>query len=207
MQDAPLVLATGAFTLMAGLAMIAGHHHWSGAAAIVISLIGIAATLKGASLMIAPDLGTEMTAAVVHTPAVLPFAAGVEGAAGSLTEESRRTFQYTSLIRRCQRDQPSAQTCAQRRRQSDRRPRWCHRRPTINRALPKRSAPILSFGWRVPITMTSLLVSHLPSMTRCSRSSPRSLTRLATATKTNSCCCLVIATGLFILPRRRTKAG
>jgi hypothetical protein len=78
MQDTPLVLATGAFTLMAGLTMIAAHHHWSGAAAIVISLIGIAATLKGASLMIVPDLGTEMTAAVVHTPAVLLIAAGVE---------------------------------------------------------------------------------------------------------------------------------
>jgi hypothetical protein len=78
MQDAPLVLATGAFTLMAGLAMIAAHHHWSSAAAVVISLIGIAAALKGASLMIAPELGTEMTAAVVQTPAALVIAAGVE---------------------------------------------------------------------------------------------------------------------------------
>jgi hypothetical protein len=78
MQDVPLVFATGAFTLMAGLAIIAAHHHWNSAAAIVISLIGVAATLKGASLMIAPDLGAEMTAAVVQMPNVLPIAAGGE---------------------------------------------------------------------------------------------------------------------------------
>src|SRR4026209_1021733 len=64
MQDAPLVFATGAFTLMEGLAVIALHHHWSDAAAIVISVIGIVAALKGASLMIAPSLGSEMTEAV-----------------------------------------------------------------------------------------------------------------------------------------------
>ena len=71
MQDEPLVLATGAFTLTAGLVMVAAHHHWTSAAAIVISLIGIAAALKGASLMIAPNLGTEMTASVVQAPLML----------------------------------------------------------------------------------------------------------------------------------------
>ncbi len=38
----------------------------------------VAAALKGASLMIAPNLGAEMTAAVVHAPLVLPIAAGAE---------------------------------------------------------------------------------------------------------------------------------
>jgi hypothetical protein len=78
MQDAPLVLATGAFTLMAGLALVASHHHWTGPSATVISLVGVAATLKGAGLMIAPDLGADMTAAVVRTPTVLLVAAGME---------------------------------------------------------------------------------------------------------------------------------
>ena len=36
MQDDVLVLATGAFTLMAGLAIVAAHHHWTGPSAIVI---------------------------------------------------------------------------------------------------------------------------------------------------------------------------
>jgi hypothetical protein len=78
MPNEPLVLATGAFTLMAGLTMIAAHHHWTGASAIVISLIGVAAALKGASLMVAPSLGAEMTAAVARTPGLLLIAAGVE---------------------------------------------------------------------------------------------------------------------------------
>jgi hypothetical protein len=67
---------------MAGLAMIAAHHHWTSPAAIVISLIGIVAALKGALLMIAPGLGAEMTATVVRTPSVLLIAAGIELLAG-----------------------------------------------------------------------------------------------------------------------------
>jgi hypothetical protein len=78
MQDGPLVLATGAFTLMAGLAIIASHHHWTGASAIAISTIGIVVALKGAWLMIAPNLGGELTAAVARTPALLLLAAAVE---------------------------------------------------------------------------------------------------------------------------------
>jgi len=38
----------------------------------------VAAALKGAWLMIAPDLGAEMTATIVRTPAVLPIAAALE---------------------------------------------------------------------------------------------------------------------------------
>ncbi|MBV8683923.1 MAG: hypothetical protein JO111_13695 [Caulobacteraceae bacterium] len=77
MQDEPLVLATGAFTLMAGLAILSAHHHWAGASAIVISLIGVVVSIKGAALMVAPSLGAELTAAVVRTPSVLMVAAAV----------------------------------------------------------------------------------------------------------------------------------
>lgn len=78
MQDAPLVLATGAFTLIAGLVIVAMHHHWTGAAAIVISLIGVAAAVKGALLMAAPEIGAGMTASIVRAPLLLLVAAGVE---------------------------------------------------------------------------------------------------------------------------------
>lgn len=71
MQDAPLVLATGAFTLIAGLTVIALHHHWTGASAIAISLVGVAAALKGAMLIIAPTLGAAASAAVARTPAAM----------------------------------------------------------------------------------------------------------------------------------------
>jgi hypothetical protein len=71
MQDGPLVLATGAFTLMAGLAIICAHHHWAGASAIIISLIGVFASIKGATLMIAPSVDADLAAVVARTPSVL----------------------------------------------------------------------------------------------------------------------------------------
>ncbi|HEX4741507.1 MAG TPA: hypothetical protein VH353_09260 [Caulobacteraceae bacterium] len=77
MQDAPLIFAAGAFTLMAGLAIISAHHHWTGASAIVISLIGVLAALKGAALMISPTLGAELTAVATRTPALLMVVAVV----------------------------------------------------------------------------------------------------------------------------------
>lgn len=77
MQDAPLLFAAGAFTLMAGLAIIAAHHHWTGASAIVISLIGVLAALKGAALMIDPTFGADLTAAVTRAPAVISVVAAI----------------------------------------------------------------------------------------------------------------------------------
>jgi hypothetical protein len=78
MQDETLVLVTGAFALMVGLAIVAAHHHWTGPSAAVISLIGIIATMKGAWLMIAPGLGLEVTASVVRAPNLLLVVAGIE---------------------------------------------------------------------------------------------------------------------------------
>lgn len=71
MQNGPLVLATGAFTTMIGLIILALHHHWSSPAAIAITLIGAVATLKGAWLMVAPQLGAPLTALVVRADPVL----------------------------------------------------------------------------------------------------------------------------------------
>ena len=71
MQDGPLVLTAGCFTLIVGLAILAAHHHFSSAAAIAVTLIGIAAALKGAFLMLLPTLGAPLTAMVVRTPPLL----------------------------------------------------------------------------------------------------------------------------------------
>jgi hypothetical protein len=71
MQDGPLVLAAGAFTLMAGLTMFALHHHWTSAPAVVLTLIAIVAALKGAMLMIAPELGATLSVLVARTPPLL----------------------------------------------------------------------------------------------------------------------------------------
>ncbi|HWE98591.1 MAG TPA: hypothetical protein VG248_02235 [Caulobacteraceae bacterium] len=68
MENGPLVLATGAFALMAGLAVVGVHHHWRGAAAIAISLVGVIAALKGAALMIVPELGAQISAGLAGAP-------------------------------------------------------------------------------------------------------------------------------------------
>jgi hypothetical protein len=75
MQNAPLVLVTGAFTLLAGLTIIRLHHHWNNALAAVISLIGIFAALKGAWLMIAPRAGLGATVSITKAPGALPLIA------------------------------------------------------------------------------------------------------------------------------------
>jgi len=77
MQDGALVFTTGAFTLMAGLTVVATHHHFTSLAAIVISLVGIVAVAKGASLMIAPDVGAAMTHAIAVNVAFLSGAAAL----------------------------------------------------------------------------------------------------------------------------------
>lgn len=78
MQDGGLVFLAGAFTLMAGLGLLVAHHHWSSVSAGMISFIGFAAALKGASLMIAPGLGVELTDAVVRAPVILEGAIYLE---------------------------------------------------------------------------------------------------------------------------------
>lgn len=82
MQDGPLVFVTGAFALMAGLVVVAFHHHWDTSAAIAISLIGFAAALKGAMLMIAPTLGSAMTVVFVQSAPVMLIAIVFELVAG-----------------------------------------------------------------------------------------------------------------------------
>jgi hypothetical protein len=75
MQDGPLLLATGAFGLMAGLTIIALHHHFSSPAAAVISVIGIVTALKATWLLIAPQLGAPLTAALVRASPLLVIVA------------------------------------------------------------------------------------------------------------------------------------
>lgn len=75
MRDEPLTMATGAFTLMAGLAILAVHHRWRGASAIAVSLIGVAAAGKGAWLLIAPGVGAGLVEIAARPPVILPMAA------------------------------------------------------------------------------------------------------------------------------------
>lgn len=83
MANAPLVFASGAFTLMAGLALVCAHHHWNSIEASVISVLAIAVTLKGASLMIAPQFGADLADHMVQRPTVLVLAVILEALVGA----------------------------------------------------------------------------------------------------------------------------
>lgn len=55
MDDAPLVLVTGLFTLVLGLVWFAAHHHFGSAAAIVVTILAALTAIRGAVLMLAPQ--------------------------------------------------------------------------------------------------------------------------------------------------------
>jgi hypothetical protein len=82
MANDALVLATGAFTLMAGLIILALHPYWRGPVAFAVSFVGLAASLKGGWLMVAPHWGAAATDAFVRTPFALEASAGVEFVVG-----------------------------------------------------------------------------------------------------------------------------
>jgi len=64
--DGPLTFITGIFTLICGLVLIAAHHHWSSAAAIVISLLGVLTIVRGITLLFAPSLITGLVHQVLN---------------------------------------------------------------------------------------------------------------------------------------------
>lgn len=78
MENQQLVFVAGAFTVIAGLAVLGAHHRWNSVSAAIISLIGILATAKGAALMIAPEFGSAATDMIVRTPNIMLAAIGVD---------------------------------------------------------------------------------------------------------------------------------
>jgi hypothetical protein len=67
-SNAPLVLGVGCFTAMAGLTLLALHHHFSSIPAIAITLLAIIMTLRGAAMMIVPDLATSYVGLILGAP-------------------------------------------------------------------------------------------------------------------------------------------
>ena len=66
LDDEALAFVIGIFTLIVGVILFAAHHHWSSAAAVAVSLIGLLTMLRGLLLMLAPrlvgDLADQMLA-------------------------------------------------------------------------------------------------------------------------------------------------
>lgn len=83
MRNDSLVFAAGAFTLMAGFSLFVAHHHWNSVSAVLISLIAVAASVKGASLMIASEWGSQLTNDISSTPSIILGAIVLEALAGA----------------------------------------------------------------------------------------------------------------------------
>lgn len=82
MADEPLVFVTGAFTVLAGLGLLSAHHCWNSVSAVIISVIGILATAKGAALMIAPEFGAQATHIITQQPQALLIGIGIDAVLG-----------------------------------------------------------------------------------------------------------------------------
>ena len=71
MQDAPLVLITGFWTLIVGLIFFAAHHHFSSPAAILLTILAIMLIVRGALLMIFPEAIITVAAHVTAAPPIM----------------------------------------------------------------------------------------------------------------------------------------
>jgi hypothetical protein len=71
MQDAPLVMITGIWTLLLGLIFYAAHHHLGSAAANVLTALALIMVVRGAMLMIMPEVLINIAGQVATAPPVL----------------------------------------------------------------------------------------------------------------------------------------
>jgi hypothetical protein len=71
MQDAPLVMITGVWTLVLGLIFYAAHHHLGSAAANVLTALALILVVRGAMLMIMPEVLINIAGQVAATQPVL----------------------------------------------------------------------------------------------------------------------------------------
>jgi hypothetical protein len=70
MQDPPLIMVTGALVLLFGVFMLAAHHHFGSPAAIVVTILAVMFVIRGAVLLIAPEVVMSLAAHVVRAPPI-----------------------------------------------------------------------------------------------------------------------------------------
>ncbi len=70
--DAPLAFVTGIFTLIAGMILIAAHHHVGSIVAVVITILGVLTLVRGVLLMLAPGFVAGLANTMINNgPAVM----------------------------------------------------------------------------------------------------------------------------------------
>ena len=76
-QDGVLVYITGAFTLALGLGLLAAHRHFGSFAAVIITILAIVTSIRGALLLIAPELVAGFAATIVRAPGMILIPAAI----------------------------------------------------------------------------------------------------------------------------------
>lgn len=71
LQDAPLVLVTGAWTAMLGLIALSAHHHFGSPAATAITLLALILVLRGALLLLMPEALIAVAGGFFAAPAIM----------------------------------------------------------------------------------------------------------------------------------------
>lgn len=75
LQDSALTFVTGIFTLIVGMVLFVAHHHWSGATAIVVSILGLATIVRGVLLMLVPEFAASVATQALAA-GIAPWIAG-----------------------------------------------------------------------------------------------------------------------------------
>ncbi|QGZ93274.1 hypothetical protein [Terricaulis silvestris] len=71
MQDAPLVMITGIWTLVLGLVFYTAHHHLGSAAATLLTMLALILVVRGAMLMVMPEVLINIAGQVADTHPML----------------------------------------------------------------------------------------------------------------------------------------
>jgi len=71
MQDAPLVMITGVWTLLLGLIFYAAHHHLGSPAAIALTVLALVVVVRGAMLMVLPETLITIAGQVGQVPPIM----------------------------------------------------------------------------------------------------------------------------------------
>lgn len=77
MQDAPLVLVTGFWTLILGLIMYTAHHHLGSPAAVTLTVIALILILRGTLLILLPEALITIAAQMVRIAPVMMLTAAL----------------------------------------------------------------------------------------------------------------------------------
>lgn len=83
LQEAPLILITGIFTLVLGLIMLTAHHHFGSPTALVLTIVAALLTLRGTLLVLFPEAIISIAGQAVRNPPFLLIVTAITAVVGA----------------------------------------------------------------------------------------------------------------------------